>query len=422
MRVPPNSQETELALLACCLSNDDALDAAIARLSPDDFYFPKHGAVFKAMVTMRLEGEAVDPQTVSAGVEENGRQVVAAALDSEYVVGHINSYIDIVESLAVRRAAIKAAQTIQEEAYEKDADEVLDTAERLVYTLRRETTGEGPLAITSILPEVGQRLEEGRGHKAYRSPWQELDELTLGFSPGSYTIVAARPSQGKTCFALDLSRKTAKEGGVLFFSLEMTKEELVERLLAAESGVPLTRIRGGNLVPEDHDDIRRAIASLAKMSLYIDDSATTMGEIVHRVRRIAPKINLAMVVIDYIQLMTHGTRAKENRVQEVAQMSRAIKLLAREFNVPVIALSQLSRPERKYKDDDGGNKTPKPTLASLRDSGALEQDADQVIFLYREDDEIPEVTVQVAKNRSGPTGKITLIFHPTLVTFDPKED
>lgn len=416
---PPSSRETEEYLLSCCLQNEQAIDVACDYIDKEDFYIPSNGSIFDTIVTMRLGGEAVDTATLAAkGVKQDFLHYLT---DLPVLFGHTKDYAQSISQLALRRRIIKAGHQMVETATENnDAEAVLDASEALLYQARGRGASEGPSPLRELLRAAEGRIDDahaGKAHYSLQTHLEKLNEVIVGLAPGTFNILAARPAQGKTALGLEIAKHAAQEHRVAMFSVEMTKDELVDRLLASTSNVPLTNLRAGKVTDPEQIYLHNAVAELARLHLTIDDSSSSMFEVHRKVRRMAARGPLGLVVIDYIQLLSmgKGRMKEENRQQEVAGISRQMKLMAREFGVPVLALSQLSRPERKF--DGANSKPPKPTLASLRESGALEQDADQVWFLYRADEESPEVELMVAKNRSGPTGKVLLHFIPHLTKF-----
>lgn len=416
---PPHSTDSEEYLLSACLQNTEALDVACDFISKEDFYIPSNGAIFDRMVEMRLAGDAIDVATLSA--KGCKRDFLHYLYELPSLVTHTTDYAKSISTTALRRRVIVAGHRMVEIASENiDAEAVVDAAEALLYSARGEGASDGPVPLRDLLRAAGTRIDEAHAGKAKHGLLTHLDKLNeviVGLTPGTFNILAARPAQGKTALALEIAHHAAKDERVVMFSVEMTKDELVDRLLSQTARVPLTNLRAGKVTEEEQIYLHNAVADLAGTHLHVDDESATMSEIQRRVRRLASRGPLGLVVIDYIQLLSmgRGKFKEESRQQEVASISRQIKLMAREFNVPVLALSQLNRPEKKYEGEK--SKPQKPTLASLRESGALEQDADQVWFLYRANEESPEVELMVAKNRSGPTGKVMLHFIPHLVSF-----
>lgn len=417
---PPQSKESEEYLLSVCLQTPEAIDLACDYVDKDDFYFPSSGKTFDTMVSMRLAGEAVDVATLAGkGLDKTNLHYLN---ELPSLISHTAGYAKTVASLALRRRIIRAGQQMVEKAAEEnDAEAVLDASEAFLLSARGKGASDGPVPLRELLRDAETRVDEARAgtsHYGLRTHMPKLNELIIGLCPGTFNILAARPGEGKTALALEIARHAAEEHRVAMFSVEMTKQELVDRLLSQTSHVPLTNLRAGKVTEQEHIKLHEAVVTLGATHLTMDDSASTMFEVHRRVRRLASHGPLDLVVIDYIQLlkMGRGRFSDDNRQNEVAGISRQIKLMAREFNVPVLALSQLNRPEKKYNATEN-TKSPRPTLSSLRESGALEQDADQVWFLYHEHPESPETELIVAKNRSGPVGKVMLHFVPHLTSF-----
>jgi len=415
----PNSPDSEEYLLSVCLQSTDALDLACEYVAKEDFYKPSNGAIFDAMVEMRLAGEAVDIATLAAkGIN---RDYLHHLWEVPSLISHTKDYAQTVASTALRRRIVQAGRKMAEEAAENtDAEAVVDECESLLYSVMGKRGGDGPTPLHELLRDAEVRIDDARAGKpqfTLKTHLGSLNDIIIGLGPGTFNILAARPGVGKTALALEIAAHAAMEHWVAFFSVEMGKAELVDRLLSSTSHVPLTNLRAGKVTEQEQARLHEAVANLAEARLYIDDASSTMGEIHRRVRRLSSKGPLGLVVIDYIQLLSAGRdRYKEDsRQNEVARISGQIKLMSKEFGLPVLALSQLNRPEKKYEGEK--SKPQKPTLASLRESGALEQDADQVWFLYRGDDMSPEVELIVAKNRSGPVGKTVLHFIPHLTKF-----
>jgi replicative DNA helicase len=417
-RVPPSDLPAEEALLGACLCNDSACDTAIDMLRPEDFYAHKHGEVFGAMLELRLTGNPVDAITVGGKLPGQSNFLTHLA-DSCLSATNAKHYAEIVKDLHIRRLVIKAGQEMVEAGFDKGAVEAIEASESAVYALGGVGVQDGPERLRELLLDATDRIDDTRSGKrsvGITTHLADLNDLITAITPGSFNILAARPSQGKTALACDILRHLAPELECVLFSVEMSKEEIVDRLLAAQAIVGLTRIRAGTVTDDDVRQIGDAVADMATWKLSIDDSCVTMFDVQRRVRKLSQHGPLGLVVVDYVQLLTMGRGKQESRQNEVANISRGLKLMAREFKVPVLALSQLNRPDQKYEREKG--KALRPTLASLRESGALEQDADLCMFLWRPKEEEPtNIELLVAKNRSGPVGKVQLLFVPHLVHF-----
>jgi replicative DNA helicase len=431
-RVPPHNLEAEESLLGAMLLSKDAIATAVETVSASDFYRPAHAHLFDAVVTLYGAGEPVDPTTVAealrrAGVLDGlgGKQAVLRIQVATPAASNAGFYARIVADHALLRRLAAVGSEIAELGYTlpEDVTEVLDRAESLVFEVanRRQTTS--LRGIHSVLQESLDQLEalferDGRT-TGVPTGFFDLDELLLGWQPSNLIVVAARPGQGKTAFALGTATHAAVELGrpVVFFSLEMGYLELTQRILSAEAGVNSRALRTGRIPEGDWSRLSAAVGRLAEAPLFIDDNPhLTVMDMRAKCRRLkATHGDLALVVVDYLQLMSTARRG-ENRQVEVAELSRGLKVLARDLDVPVLALSQLNR-SLEYRADK------RPMLADLRESGALEQDADVVAFIYRDDAYHPDSTDKgtaeliIAKHRNGPTGKIRLAFLEHLTKF-----
>jgi len=423
-RTPPHNLDAEQSLLGAMLLSRDAIAAAMETCSTDDFYRPIHGHIFDAVNTLYNLGEPADPVTVAdelsrAGfLEEVGGLPALVALQANTpATTNAARYARIVEEHALLRRMIAVAGEIAELGYSvpDDVAAALDRAEGLVFNVAERRVTDSLKPITELLYASMDRLEHlyDRGEIITGTPtgYLDLDEKLYGLQPSALIIVGARPAMGKTAFALGMAAHAAMDAGVptLVFSLEMSCEEITNRLLVSEARVDAGRMRNGRLAEADWPKISQAVARLGEAPLYIDDNPnTTVMEIRAKARRLkARQGNLGLIIVDYLQLMS-GT-SSENRQLEVSAISRGLKILARELEVPVVALSQLSRGLEARADK-------RPVLADLRESGSLEQDADVVLFLYRDEMYNPEsadrgsAEVIVAKHRNGPTGKVQLAF------------
>jgi replicative DNA helicase len=426
-RIPPHNLDAEEALLGAMLLSRDAVAAASEVLaSADVFYRPAHAHIFDAVTVLTARGAAVDPITVADELrrrdllEAAGGQATLIDLQAS-APGTANAahYARIVRDHAMLRRLIGAAGAIAERAYglPDDVRKAVDEAESLVFDIARHE-GEGSTApIKDLLDASLTRLEElyERGTEITGTPtgFIDLDSITSGLQSGALVVVGARPAMGKTSFALGMATNAAMQADmpVLVFSLEMSKVELSQRLLCSEARVDSSRVRNGNLTEKDWTAIANAIGRLAEAPIWIDDNPNvTVMEMRSKARRLRSELGrpLGMIVVDYIQLMT-GRSAAESRQVEVSEISRGLKLLARELDCPVVACAQLNRGLEQRADK-------RPMLSDLRESGALEQDADVVMFIYRDEMYNPETTNQgeaeilIAKHRSGPTGVVRLAF------------
>jgi replicative DNA helicase len=434
-RVPPHNLEAEESLLGAMLLSRDAITAALeCRVEPADFYKPAHGHIFDAVVALYGQGEPVDPVTVAEELRRaslleplGGKPTllrIQAATPASANAGH---YAQIVGELALLRRLISVAGEIAELGYDQpdDVTDTLDRAEALVFEVAERRVSESLIGLASSLNTALEQLESlyGRDEQLTGVPtgYHELDDILLGLQPSNLVVVAARPGQGKTSFALGAAANVALEvrKPVLFFSMEMGHLELTKRILAAEARVDAKKLQTGNIPEGDWNRLSHAVGRLAEAPFFIDDNPhTTVMEMRAKARRTKARYgDLGLVVVDYLQLMTSSSsRRAENRQVEVAEMSRGLKILARELDCPVMCLSQLNR-QLEYRTDK------RPMLADLRESGSIEQDADVVTFIYRDEQYNPEsdqrgtAEVIVAKHRNGPTGVARLAFLDHLTKF-----
>ncbi len=433
-RVPPHDLQAEESLLGAMMLSAEAIAAAAGVVTASDFYKPAHGHVYDAVHTLYASGQPADSVTVAdelrrAGLLEaiGGHAVLAQIMSSTPATTNADRYARIVEEYALLRRLIGVAGEIAELGYSvpEDVSKALDRAESLVYDVNERRVTDSTQKLSSLLSENLDRLEllyeKGDAITGTPTGYLDLDQLLSGLQPSSLVVVGARPAMGKTSFALGMIAHAALEATnpspVLFFSLEMSNLELSQRLLCAEARVDSTRVRNGQLQSDDWQKISRAMGRLAEAPIWIDDNPNlTIMEIRAKARRLKSQIgSLGMIVIDYLQLMTGRSNA-ENRQVEVSELSRGLKILARELETPVVALSQLSRGLEMRADK-------RPMLADLRESGSIEQDSDVVMFIFREEiyDPKPENAGQaeiiVAKHRSGPTGVVQLAFLPQYTRF-----
>lgn len=424
-RVPPYNLQAEESLLGAMLLSKDAVAAAAELVTADDFYKPAHGHVYDAISTLTARGEPVDPVTVADELrradllEAAGGPAGLLSLQANTpATSNAARYAAIVEEHALLRRLIAVAGEISELGYSlpEDVTKAVDLAESMVYDLSQHRITDSTVEVADLLEPTLNRIEalHGRGDAITGTPtgYTDLDNLLGGLQPESLVVIGARPAMGKTAFALGMAAHAAMaaEKPVLFFSLEMGRLELSQRMLCSEARVDSSRIRSGRLDENDWSKITAAVGRLGEAKIWLDDNPNvSIMEIRGKARRLASRIgDLGLIVVDYIQLMTGRTSA-ENRQVEVAEISRGLKILARELQCPVVALAQLNRGLEQRADK-------RPMLSDLRESGALEQDADVVMFIYR--DEIYNVDspdqgiaeILVAKHRAGPTGVTKLAF------------
>ncbi len=429
-RIPPHSLEAEESLLGAMLLSRDAIAVAVERCSASDFYKPSHAQVFQAVTTLYAQGEPADAVTVAeelrrAGtLEEAGGSAALVALQANTpAISSAARYARIVEEHALLRRLIGVSQEIAEIGFSlpEDVTDALDRAESMVFEVAQRRAADTIAPLQELLSRSLDRLEElyGRSESITGVPtgFTDLDEHLAGLQPSNLVVVGARPSMGKTAFALGLAAHAAIQGvPVLFFSLEMSHLEIAQRVLCAEARVDASRMRNGRLFEGDWSKISHAIGRIGNAPLHIDDNPNvTVMDIRAKARRMKSRDGLGLVVVDYLQLMT-GRSSAENRQVEISEISRGLKILARELEIPVVALSQLSRSLESRADK-------RPMLADLRESGAIEQDADVVMFIYRDEVYNPETSdrgaaeILVAKHRNGPTGTVQLAFVGNYARF-----
>ncbi|RMH16902.1 MAG: replicative DNA helicase [Gemmatimonadetes bacterium] len=435
-RQPPYSLEAEISVLGGMLLDKDAVARAVEIVNDSMFYREANRRLYRAMVRLFERGSVVDVVTVAEELKKTGElddvggpEYLAELLDAVPTAANVEYHARIVREKALLRRLIDAASGIIRDVYdqgERTVEEVLDTAEQRVFQVAQSHDRQGFVWIKEVLwPtfEHIEKLQESKGGiTGVPTGFPDLDRMTTGLQPGDLVIVAARPSMGKTSWVMNVAQNAAIEHGVpvAIFSLEMSKEQLVQRLLCSEGRVDAQKLRRGRLSPEEYQRLAQAAGHLNTAPMWIDDSpGSTVLEMRAKARRLKSEVNLGMLVIDYMQLMA-GHRRTESRVQEVSEISRGLKALARELEVPVVALSQLSRGPEQRTDK-------RPMLSDLRESGSIEQDADLVMFLYRPEyyaslDERPELEGKaeliVAKQRNGPTGVVNLYFHKAYTRFD----
>lgn len=435
-QVPPHNLEAEQACLGSLLIDPDAILKVADIIEPDDFYSEKHRLIFQCMLDVYNQHEPIDIVNVSNRLTEReamekigGKSYLVTLTNAVASAANIHSYANIVQRKATLRRLIQAAHKILNTAYDDSTDDLskqLDDSEQALFAVSQKHLRQNFTPIASILSDAFDRIDEIHKDagklRGVPTGYVDLDAKLGGMQKSDLVILAARPSMGKTSLALDIARHVAvvERIPVGLFSLEMSKDQLVDRLLCAQAGVDLWKMRTGKLSDAPgHDDFPRigqAMGVLSEAPIYIDDSAlTNVMEIRTKARRLQMEHGLGLIVIDYLQLM-ESRAGNENRVQEVAEISRALKGLARELNIPIIALSQLSRAVE-------AQTIPIPKLAHLRESGSIEQDADVVMFIYREDYYKPETDrkniadIIIAKHRNGPTGKVELYFDIEKASF-----
>ncbi|MDQ5982700.1 MAG: replicative helicase [Patescibacteria group bacterium] len=431
-KIPPQNVDAEMSLLGAVLIDEEVLADVSETVDARDFYDKRHADIYDAMMRLFEHRKPVDLLTLTDELKKKG--LLEDIGGSKYLTeltnyvptaAHAVTYAEMVSQKAVRRRLIRASSDITELGYNEESsiEELLGMAEAELFAVSDQNLKQDLASLESILLESFDRLEELHRNKGQlrgvKTGYRDLDNMTAGLQPSDLIILAARPAMGKTTLVTNLAYNVAtiNKKSVLFYSLEMSKEQLVDRMLSDVSGVDSWNIRTGNLSDEDFAKLSEASGEMAEAPIFIDDTpGLTVLEIRTKARRAAHQAPLGLIVIDYLQLIQGSGRSDGNRVQEVSEISRGLKLLARELNVPVIALSQLSRTVE--------SRTPQvPQLSDLRESGSIEQDADIVMFIYREayynpDTDRENITdLILAKHRNGPTGKVELYFHPERLRF-----
>ncbi|MFC0210953.1 replicative DNA helicase [Paenibacillus chartarius] len=423
-RIPPQNIEAEQAVLGAILLDTEALVTAMERINADDFYRGSHSRIFEAIVELAEKGEPVDLVTLTAKLQDKGEledvggvSYLAELAKSVPTAANIDYYAQIVEEKSMLRRLIRTATQIVASGYTagEDVGGLLGDAEKKILEISQSRSSSGFVSIREVLMEVFEKVEflftNKGGASGIPSGFTDLDKMTSGFQRSDLIILAARPSVGKTAFALNVAQNVgvrAKET-VAIFSLEMGAAQLVNRMVCAEANVDAGRLRTGYLEGDDWEKLTMAMGALSEANIYIDDTPTiTVQDIRAKCRRLQQEKGLGMILIDYLQLIA-GRGKGDNRQQEVSEISRTLKQIARELNVPVIALSQLSRGVEQRQDK-------RPMMSDLRESGSIEQDADIVAFLYRDDyyDKESEkkniIEIIIAKQRNGPVGTVELAF------------
>jgi replicative DNA helicase len=428
----PANPEAEEAVLGSLLIDPDAVIKIASFLEVDDFYREKNGWIYQAILDLHEKREPADFVTLVDELERRnilhevgGAAYITALVNSVPSAVYVEHYAHIVERAAVLRRLISAAGQITSLAYEEadDVDEVVDRAEQLIFNVSERRVRRDLIPVRQVMHSVVDRIDYLHRHQGdvmgVPTGFAKLDKLLGGFQKSDLVILAARPSVGKTSlalnFALNAARRFRKVVG--FFSLEMSAEQIVQRLLSMETGIDQQRLRQGEIRDDEWDMLMRAAAELSETLLYIDDTpAMSAIELRTKARRLQAEHGLDLLLVDYLQLMRGDNHRSENRVQEISYISRSLKSLARELEAPLIALSQLSRAVEQRTDH-------KPQLSDLRESGAIEQDADIVMFIYREDmtkedSERKNIAdIIVAKHRNGPTDTVPLFFQKELTRF-----
>lgn len=423
-RIPPHNIEAEQAVIGAIFLEPDAFSTASERISPNDFYRASHEVIYEAMFQLFEKGEPIDIVTVTTLLANSDKLDIAGGVpyltdlaSSVPTAANIDYYSKIVEEKALLRRLISTATDIVTNTFSKEdeVEEVLDEAERSILEVSSRKNVNAFQPIKDVLIEVYDNIEQLHHAKddvtGIPTGYRDLDRMTSGFQRNDLIIIAARPSMGKTAFALNIAQNVAinTDENVAIFSLEMGAAQLVQRMLCAEGNIDSQRLRTGKLVQEDWGKLTMAMGSLSHAGIYIDDSpGIRVTDIRSKCRRLKQEHGLGMIIIDYLQLIQGSEHSRENRQQEVSEISRSLKSLARELEVPLIALSQLSRGVESRQDK-------RPMMSDLRESGSIEQDADIVGFLYRDDyydseSEQQNIEIIISKQRNGPTGTVELAF------------
>jgi len=423
----PQNLDAEASLLGAVLIDGDVIIKIADIISPDDFFDPRHQRIYEAITGLYEDHSSIDVLTLSDRLKSNdnldligGASYLTELTNFVPTASHVEQYAEIVAQKALRRRLIAVSQDMSQLGFDetKGLHDLIDDAETRLFEVSNRHVKQSVVSLETILAESFDRLDELHKDKSKMrgvpTGYKDLDAILAGLQRSDLFILAARPSMGKTALALNLAHNIAVQSKqpVLIFSLEMSKEQLVDRLLAIESGVDAWALRTGNLTDTDFEKLSHAMGTLSEAPIYIDDTPSiTINDLRTKARREAHQRDLGLIIVDYLQLMSSGGRynSEANRVQEVSEISRGLKSIARELNLPVIAASQLSRSVE--------SRSPQiPQLADLRESGSIEQDADVVSFIYREDYYNPEsdrkniADIFIKKHRNGPTGSVELYF------------
>ncbi len=430
LKIPPQSIEAEISLLGSCMLDNYAIVKILDIVSPEDFYHPQHRAIYEAFLSLFEKSEPIDIVTVSAFLKKEkklklagGTEYLADLINKVPTAAHVEHYANIVKEKSIRRNLIQASGEINETAFEEaDFEDLLDSVERRIFSISERSRPQRFVHIKTELAKAHERIEQlhqGGVLRGTPTHFEGLDNLLSGFQRSDLILLGARPSYGKTALALDIARNVATHGGsVGIFSLEMSREQVVDRFIASQAKIPLWRLRTGKLSESERSLISDGYDELSETDIFIDDSPSpTILQMRSAARRLQLEHGIDLLVVDYLQL-AQPRSAMNSMVHQITEISRGLKALARELNIPVLALSQLSR-------DVDKRDVKIPRLSDLRESGSLEQDADVVLFIYRKDRERidlpPEESnvaeIIIAKHRNGPLGKVRLRFDPELVSF-----
>ena len=434
-RIPPQDIQAEKSLLGAIMISDGVLPEILTIIRSRDFYETRHQIIFEAMSSLYDQHKPIDLLTLTTELkskkklkEIGGAPYLTELSNFVPAASHAKAYADIIEKASVRRRLIKAGNEIANKAYEDDAevDNLIGAAEKDLFEVSDKIVKSDYVAMEELLADAFDRIEELHKNKGalrgLKTGFRDLDKITAGLQKGDLVIVGARPAMGKTTFAQNLAYNIASinKKGVLFFSMEMAASQIIDRMISDVSGVDNWRMQTGNLSEEEFQKIGDALSEMDEIPIYIDDtSSMTVVELRNKARRAVHDHDIGVIIVDYLQLIAGDGAYRGNRVMEVTEISRGLKVLARELEIPVVALAQLSR-------NVTGRDNPRPVLSDLRESGSIEQDADLVMFLHRpdyykqNDDDYEETHITellIAKHRHGAVGKIELYFHPELLRF-----
>ncbi len=436
-RIPPQNLEAEQSVLGALMLDKDAIFQIADFLEPDDFYSDKHKQIYHAILDLFLQNDPVDFLSITNRLKNKdllkkigGKTYLTELINSTPSSSNVGVYGRIVKEKKILRDLIHAANEITELGYkeEEQTDYILNEAEKKIFSITQKSVKQGFVELKKALKEAFLRIdklhEQKGAMRGVPTGFKDLDELLSGLQRSDMIVLASRPSQGKTTLALDIARKSALEQNIpiAIFSLEMSNDQLIDRMLSSQSGVNLWKIRTGNLsskgADSDFDKMRRGLDELSKAPIFIDDSGSVnVTQIRAMCRRLEAERGLGLIVIDYLQLLDSGNSGYNiNVVQQVSEISKGLKAMARELNVPVLVLSQLSRAVEHR------GQGARPKLSDLRDSGSIEQDSDVVMFIHTEYDSehkpLPNIKILVQKHRNGPIGEVSLFFNRELVRFE----
>ena len=433
-KVPPHDLEAEQAVLGSMLTDKDAVIASIEVLRPESFYRDDNKIIYEAILNLYSKSEPIDIITIKAELSSLGKfeqigglEYLASLPDKVPTTANVQKYINIVEEKWILRNLIRTGNEIIDLSYDntEDVEDIMNNAEKKIFSITQNKSQRGYTPIKEILVESFNQLEELYNKKQHitgvPSGFPDLDRITAGFHGSELILIAARPAMGKSAFALNIAANAATKANVpvAVFSLEMSKEQIGNRILCSEAMVDSNKVRTGKLDEDDWSKLAETIGPLSETEIYVDDTpGISIMEIRSKCRKLKNDKNIGLIIIDYLQLIQASNRRNGTREQEISEISRSLKILAKELDVPVIALSQLSRSVEKRP-----GKEKRPMLSDLRESGAIEQDADIVMFLYRDDYYNEETEKQglteliIAKHRSGSTGKVDLMWISEYTKF-----